>query len=167
MATVATLKTIDIESDIYSHLLQNTSEFGETPSSVLRRLLGLTSTSSVIPPSHEKSELLKLLASTEFVYAKGVVGRFLVVLRWLHHRDPEGFAKVENIKGRGRLYFAKDARTLHAAGRSVNPKQIPGAPYWVITTTPTDLKQEILERVMREPGYSLADIKAATQAIAR
>ncbi len=160
------MKSIEIEDDIYAHLLQNVSDFGETPAAVLRRLLKLNSARASAPPSAEKSELEKLLGSSEFTYAKGVVGRFLVVLRWLHDADPSGFAKVLSIKGRGRLYFAKDAATLEEAGKSVNPKQIPGTPYWVITTTPTILKQEILERTMKELGYRPADIKAATAAIA-
>ena len=101
------------------------------------------------------------------VYARGVVGKFLLVLRWLHDRDPEGFARIEKIQGRGRLYFAKDSQTLESAGTNVNPKQIPGTPYWVITTTSTALKKEILERVMRELGYAAADIRAATGAIDR
>jgi negative modulator of initiation of replication len=108
-----------------------------------------------------------MLASADFTYARGVVGRFLVVLSWLHDRHTKDFVRVENIQGRGRLYFARDAETLNSSGRSVNPKQIPGTSYWVITTTPTDLKQEILERVMKLLGYGLADIRAATEAIAR
>ena len=71
-----------------------------------------------------------------------------------------------NIKGRGRLYFAKDAQTLEENGKSVNPKQIPGTPYWVITTTSTPLKQEILGLVMKDLGCPARDIKTATTAIA-
>jgi len=163
------MKTIDIEEDIYSHLIKNIAVFGESESSVLRRLLGLSPGSSPAVPSSpaEKPEFNKVLASSEFTYARGVVGRFLVALRWLHDRDPKGFAVVLNIRGRGRLYFAKDAGTLEDSGRSVNPKQIPSTPYWVITTTPTSLKQEILTLVMKELGYGREDIRAAAEAIAR
>lgn len=157
--------TIQIDPDIEAYL-KTAREWNEsTPSAVLRRLLGLDCGTPVAVHPQEKSELQKLLTSTEFTYAPYVVGRFLVLLRWLHDRDPEGFAKVEKIQGRGRRYFAKDPATLEASGQSVNPKQIPGTPYWVITTTPTTLKQEIVERVMRELGYSLFEVKAATEAI--
>ena len=162
------MKTIEIDSDIYVHILQNTSEIGESASSILRRLLGLGAASGPgSSGSPQESELAKLLRSTEFVYAKGVVGRFLVVLRWLHAKNPTDFAKVEEIKGRGRLYFSREEKTLEESGRNVNPKQIPGTPYWVITTSPTNLKQEMLERAMLVLGYGVADIKSATEAIAR
>jgi negative modulator of initiation of replication len=172
------MKTIDIDEDINAYLLKHISEFGESPSQVLRRLLGLgagTSPTTSLPgnsgaassPVADISDLNKMLASSEFTYARGVVGRFLVALRWLHERDPEGFRKVESIQGRGRLYFAKNPGTLKEAGKSVNPKEITGTPYWVITTTPTNLKQEILERVMQALGYGLADLRALTEAIAR
>jgi negative modulator of initiation of replication len=162
------MKTIEIEDDIHSHLVANLADFGESPSSVLRRLLRLNDAILQIEPMvADERGLKKLIHSPEFIYAKGVVGRFLEVLRWLHDAAPEEYTKVLNIKGRGRLYFAKDACTLEEAGRSVNPKQIPGTGYWVITTTPTALKQEILRLVMKELRYGIADINAATEAIVR
>ncbi len=161
------MKTIDIDEDIHAQLLASVEEFGETPSSVLRRLLKLSTGATTAAAPGDKTDLQKLLESSEFTYAKGVVGRFLVVLRWLHDKNPSAFMKVLNIKGRGRLYFAKDAATLEKAGTNVNPKQIPGTPYWVITTAPTILKQEILGLVMKDLGYTTSDIKTATAAIAR
>jgi len=163
------MKQIEIGEDTHAHLLKNMVDFGETPDAVLRRLLKLgpgSGTGGAAPAGAEKSPLQKALESSEFTYAKGVVGKFLVLLRWVHGAHPSDFAKVLSIKGRGRLYFGKDADTLEKSGTHVNPKQIPGTPYWVITTTPTILKQEILERVMKELGYSAADIKTATAAIA-
>jgi negative modulator of initiation of replication len=164
------IKQIEIDHDVYAFILQNTSEIGESASSILRRLLGVTPR-AVAPgktslASHEKSELGTLLESSDFIYAKGVVGRFLVLLGWIYRRNPEGFAKIEGIKGRGRLYFAKKPEILELSGRSVNPKQIPSTPFWVITTTPTILKQEIVERVMQTLGYSPAETAAASRAIA-
>jgi negative modulator of initiation of replication len=164
-------RNIDVEADVYAHIVANTSEIGENASSILRRLLKLPATvtgaRSTAPVTEmTKSELAKLLESSEFIYAKGVVGRFLVLLQWLHKQNPEGFAKVEAIKGRGRIYFAKKTEILEAAGRSVNPKQISGTPYWVITTTPTLLKQDIVHQVMQMLGYGRPDIEAAKRALA-
>jgi negative modulator of initiation of replication len=165
-----TTRQIEVESDVYAYIVQNTQEIGETASSILRRLLrlpcaGPTVVTTTTTTESEPSELGKLLGSPEFMYAKGVVGRFLSLLKWLHDREPAGFSKVEGIKGRGRIYFAKNPETLKAAGRSVNPKQIPGTDYWVITTTPTTLKQQVIERVMQTLGYNRADIAAATRAM--
>jgi len=107
-----------------------------------------------------------LLNSDRFRYAKGVVGRFLVMLSWLHERHRDQFAVVVNIKGRGRLYFAKSPEPLHENGRSVNPKQIPGTDWWVITTSPTILKQEMLSKVMEAFKYTRPEIVRAQSAIA-
>src|SRR5882757_106787 len=124
--TEITMKTIEIDDDIYAHLRASVPDFGEEPKDVLRRLLKVSHSSTPAPTAADESELQKLLISSDFTYAKGVVGRFLAILSWLHGHDPAAFAKVLSIKGRGRLYFAKDAGTLEKHGTHVNPKQIPG-----------------------------------------
>lgn len=159
------MKTIEIENDIYEFLLKNTADFGETPSSVLRRLLDINGASPAEEESAEMGEVDRMLASTEFAYARGVVGRFLTILSALYHLDEEKFKGVEKIRGRGRIYFAQDRETLEKSGRSVNPKVIPGTEYWVITTTPTDLKQEILSRVLQLYGIKKTDIIKARTAL--
>ena len=42
------MKTIEIEDDLYKHILNNIEAFGETPSQILRRLLALPKESSVV-----------------------------------------------------------------------------------------------------------------------
>ena len=169
------MKTINIEEDIHSHLLKNTVEFGESPSSVLRRLLGFEDSKKFaeevqlgknLVGTDAPSEIEIHLKSLEFRYSKGAVGRFLSILGLVYKKHASVFQKVENIKGRGRLYFSRNVQVLNEAGRNVNPKQIPGSPYWVITTTPTDLKREIITVVMKTFDYSGADIRAVSTAIA-
>lgn len=170
------MKRIELEDDLYTYLLQNMKEFGESPSSVLRRLLGINqidqkNRSIGTPPKPGldqagKSELEIHLSSIEFQYSRGVVGKFLSVLGIIYQSHADDFHQVESIKGRGRLYFSRDVTALTQAGSNVNPKQIPNSPYWVITTTPTDLKQEILTSVMRVFNYPGADIRTAVAAIA-
>jgi negative modulator of initiation of replication len=162
------MKTINVASDVYDYLLEQVATADRSISDLLREKLGISATpkSSPRPSAEPKSELDQLFNSTEFRYAKGVVGRFLVLLAWLYRKHKADFDKVETIKGRGRLYFAKSARALHEAGRSVNPKQIPGSPFWVITTSPTDLKQQMIRAVMFAFGYRTNDISRAESAIA-
>lgn len=160
------MKTIEIDDDVYAVLLARVADFGETPNSVLRRELRLDG--AVPTPAQGKaSPLQDFLDSTEFLFSKGAVGRFLAILGWLYQKNRSSFSVVENIKGRGRIYFSTTEATLHASGRSVNPKKIPGSPYWVITTTPTDLKQEIMSQVMKSLGYDLSARQLAMRAIAR
>lgn len=159
------MKTIALEPDVYDYVLNEVAVSGESPTIFLRRRLGIQSKSFETLRS-TTSGLDELFTSTEFRYAKGVVGRFLVLLAWLFRRHQSEFGKVENIKGRGRLYFAKSARELNEGGKSVNPKQIPGSPFWVITTSPTDLKQDMISSVMKVLGYAQPEIIRARTEIA-
>jgi negative modulator of initiation of replication len=160
------VKTIEIDNDVYEALLGKVRDFGDTPNLVLRRELNIGGSGMPVTTSPE-TPLQEFLASTEFRFAKGAVGRFLAVLSWLYKKDAGTFAVVEDIRGRGRIYFSKSVQELEQSGRSVNPKKIPGSPYWVITTTPTDLKQQIIGEVMRALGCDLASIQLAKRAIAR
>lgn len=147
-------------------LLAKVADFGETPNSVLRREL-LLNGAGPSPAQGKPSPLQELLDSSDYRFAKGAVGRFLAILGWLYKKHRDSFSAVENLKGRGRIYFSTSEADLHASGKSVNPKRIPGSPYWVITTTSTDLKQEILSQVMKSLGYELSERQLAMRAIAR
>lgn len=85
----------------------------------------------------------------------------------LYKNNGGAFSVVEDIRGRGRMYFSKSVEKLERSGRSVNPKKIPGSPYWVITTTPTDLKQDMLGQVIKLLDYEMATIQLARRAIER
>lgn len=161
------MKTIEIDDEVFGALLKNVSDFGETPNSVLRRLLSVSTSGPLSPTLSTDLPIQEFLRSTDFRFAKGVVGRFLAVLSWLHAQNTKTFEIVEEIKGRGRLYFSKSAEELQRSGRSVNPKKIPDSPYWVITTTPTNLKQEMLSDVMKALGCDSTSIKIAVDAVAQ
>jgi negative modulator of initiation of replication len=160
------VKTIEIDDEVLGALRKNVSDFDEKPNSVLRRLLRLPGAGDATP-SKTKLPVQDFLASPEIRFAKGAVGRFLSVLSWLHRQNKDKFTVVEDIRGRGRLYFSKSAEELERSGRSVNPKKIPDSPYWVITTTPTILKQEMLSEVMKALGCDSDSIRIAVEAIAR
>jgi negative modulator of initiation of replication len=163
-------KPLALELDVYNYILTQVAASNQTASSFLRQELRMPNAASAPAPGpgsvKASSDLEALLHSTRFLYARGVVGRFLLILSWLFNRHRENFALVENIRGRGRLYFATSPEPLNASGRSVNPQKIPDSDYWVITTSPTDLKQETLGNVMRAFGYSQTDILRAKAAIA-
>lgn len=167
MVLVPLVKTIQIDDEVYSRLLENVSDFGETPNSVLRRLMGIQGAISTSSEATNAIPIVNLLESLEFRLAKGAVGRFLHILSWLYRTNPETFHLVENVRGRGRIYFAKSAEILEQSGRSVNPKRIPGSPYWVITTTPTNLKEDMIAEVMTVLGCDAASIRMARAAIGR
>src|SRR5258706_6597511 len=105
------VKTIEIDDEVFRALLKNVCDFGETANSVLRRLLTITGVGAALS-TQPKLPIQDFIACTEFRFAKGVVGRFLAVLSWLYRQNKEAFAVVEDIRGRGRLYFSKSADEL-------------------------------------------------------
>lgn len=161
------MKTVTIADDIYQHLLINSLEIGEDASSILRRLLKLNPGSGSVasPVGGIAQEVEELIKSHSFRFASGVVGKFLAVLSWLHRRHKNDFEKITAIRGR-RIYFAKDRKTLEDSGRRVNPKLIPDSNYWVITTSPTQLKQETLDQALQLFGYDPETRKTLCEAIA-
>src|SRR4051794_19503221 len=101
------LKSIALEEDVYRHILDKLAESGQSASDFLRDKLGVK-TAAIINASPAPDDVIGgLLSSNAFRFAKGVVGKFLIVLGWLHSRHRSDFEMVQTIKGRERLYFAR------------------------------------------------------------
>lgn len=81
------------------------------------------------------------------------VDLFLFMLSELHDLHQEEFARVEQIKGKNRIYFATSKEALLSTGSSTNPKLIPDSPYWVVTNNNTAKKVAMLKQVMTILGY--------------
>ena len=81
------------------------------------------------------------------------VDLFLFMLAQLYELHPKNFAKVEQIKGKNRVYFATSKEALLKTGSSTNPKQIPGSAFWVVTNNNTAKKVVMLEQVLQVLGY--------------
>ncbi|WP_137167379.1 replication initiation negative regulator SeqA [Salinimonas lutimaris] len=94
----------------------------------------------------------RLDADTLTSYTKRV-DLFLFILSQLHELHPEDFARVEEIKGKNRVYFATSKEALLNTGSSTNPKQIPQSQYWVVTNNNTAKKLAMLEQVLQLLGY--------------
>jgi len=101
--------------------------------------------------------LFNYINKEELAMQRGVVGRFLHILAALNRVHPETFARVTEIRGKGRLYFAKNADDLEASGTSTKPKQISESQFWVITNTNTTRKKMMLTDVASELGYTQED----------
>jgi len=101
--------------------------------------------------------LFNYINREELAMQRGVVGRFLLILAALNRVHPENFAAVTEIRGKGRLYFAKNSDDLEASGSSTKPKQIAESQFWVITNTNTTRKKMMLTDVAKELGYNQED----------
>ncbi len=160
-------KTIDIDDDIYEHLLRKVSRFGESESDVLRRELCIpTSLSSKNGKETHHHELTDSLKSPDVRHARGVVGKFLAILAAAYDQNKDEFDVVLAIHGRGRVYFATSQEEIVKSGNSTQPREIPGSPYWVMTNSPTPQKESMLREVLEALNYSPMAVKEAVSAIA-
>lgn len=176
------MKTIQIEDDLYQYIASKTENIGESASAILRRLLieqqgQLTVKEEVLQPLDveeapadeeqqvsqtdenisavcDNTSVFNILNKEEVATQKGAVGRFLFILSALHRSHLDSFAKVLEVKGRERNYFATSEQALEASGSSIKPKQIPESSYWVVTNNNTPRKKLILTEVASALGYS-------------
>jgi negative regulator of replication initiation len=95
----------------------------------------------------------EFMRSPSFKSERSAVEKFLSLLSFVHRENRGQFAAVERFNGRSRKYFAKSKADLEQSGKSVNPKNIPGSGYWVVTNNSTLAKGVLLLRVMRVLGY--------------
>lgn len=163
-------KRIEVDDELYTYIASHTRDIGESASTILRRLLGLTPLSSTSTAPSVTSELASekaaapsgkrvfdVLDKADFAGQRSVVARFLHILAMLHRCHPEHFDKVLQVRGRDRIYFALSEAELLEAGNSTNPKQIPDSEFWVITNNNTTRKKSMLTQVALELGYSPTD----------
>lgn len=162
------MKTIQIDDAVYVHLLNNTSAIGEDASSILRRLLGLSGPREILPRRTKQvpiglgpvSPSLSAQEAVSRIRRRGTAAHdFLHALSELATNYGERFHLVLNVRGRRRLYFAQTQEALEASGRSVDPAQIPGTEFWVVTNNDTPKKRSILSEVLAK-----LDVPAAEQA---
>lgn len=168
------MKTLQIDDEVYDHLLRNVQTIGEDASSILRRLLGIqpgslpkldkrpisASTSASVP-----TRVDECIQHQRFQMEREAVGKFLFALSWLSKQHGAEFRKVLEIRGRRRHYFAESVDVLEESGSSVQPRQIPDCSLWVITNNDTPKKKRMLADVMRVLGYSPAEIERLTEAL--
>lgn len=81
------------------------------------------------------------------------VDQFLFILGQLNALHHDTFSKVEELKGKNRLYFATSKEALLSSGSSTNPKAIPNSDYWVVTNNNTGKKVAMIEQVLQILGY--------------
>ena len=175
------MKTIEIDEELYQYIASNTQFIGESASAILRRLLKLeeqksvsavveekeiieTGSEEVTEPeiinrvdTKEQGSVFDYINREELTMQRGAVGRFLLILAALYRVHKEEFSCVLNIRGRGRLYFARTEAELAESGSSTKPRAIPESPYWVITNSNTTRKKMMLTEAAISLGYDETD----------
>lgn len=165
------MKTIEVEDDVYRYIAAQTKEIGEPATSILRRLLGVATGAQPAQPARatvvavQPHELASLLSQPMFSSSTTAVARMLRIFREVHAQKKEDFAKVLQIQGRNRAYFAQSEHEILKSGKSTQPRKIEGTGFWVMTNSPTQQKQQMVREVLEVLGYSQAAIKAAVAVI--
>lgn len=160
------MKTIEISEATFAALRERVQDFGETPDSVIQRLLAGGGNQS--PPLPEKpSEASPLKALLETVTFRHLNGRdrYFRILRFLHDEKPEEFRNLVGLKFGKRVQIAADAETIEKSGKSTFPELIPGTPYWALTNLSNRSKRDVLLSVMRMLNYPEAEIRLGVGAI--
>ncbi|WP_102795074.1 hypothetical protein [Bowmanella denitrificans] len=168
------MKTIEIDEELYRYIAAQTQHIGESASQILRRLLfsqaGIAIEAQPVAKQEKKKEqvaksVLPVQEGALFDYLEqsgvsdmgSAVERFIEVLAALARFQGKEFAKVLELKGRNRTYFATTKEALLAAGSSTNPKMLPGSCYWVVTNNNTRKKLTMVLEVANLLGYSNED----------
>jgi negative modulator of initiation of replication len=127
----------------------------------------LASSPPTAPPIHSPKDkaLMDFVMSPAYLANRNVVGLFLDILSFTYKHDPTAFEALDGRSGRTRIYLAKDRPTLESSGESVNAKQIPNSPFWVVTNNSTPMKKTLLGQVLRSLGYHSAAIGKATDSL--
>ncbi|WP_417684517.1 replication initiation negative regulator SeqA [Pseudidiomarina gelatinasegens] len=162
-------KRIEIDDELYRYIASHTQHIGESASAILRRLLGLSVAEVAtgqpviaIPEATDEEtsagitgrSIFDVMTRADLAGQRSIVARFLYILSMLYKCHANQFDSVLQISGRDRQYFAKTEAELEASGTSTNPKQIPEAPYYVVTNNNTTRKKSMLTQVAQELGYS-------------
>ncbi|MFD2180114.1 replication initiation negative regulator SeqA [Veronia pacifica] len=170
------MKTIEVDEEIYRYIASQTQHIGESASDILRRLLMAPKNEQVLaatPANSSRSqgivvskdagkngavdrvkEMRSLLISDEFASQEKAIGRFMMVLSTLYRIDSHSFSDAAALKGRTRVYFADNEKTLLDSGKTTKPKHIPDTPFWVITNTNTGRKRQMVEQLMAKMGFA-------------
>lgn len=174
---IKTMKTIEVDNELYRYIASQTHHIGESASDILRRLLlgpqadlhpvvalGATADrpegilvskhSGKNDPADRARQVRSLLLSSEFTMQEKAIGRFMLILSTLHRIDQSGFSQAAALKGRTRLYFAEREETLLESGKTTKPKRIPNTPFWVITNTNTGRKRQMVHQLMIRMGFT-------------
>jgi negative modulator of initiation of replication len=165
------MRTVELDDDVYGHLLRHIDHIGESASSILRRLLQLDGSSGVDRPNGASTEtddgqwLVRQIETDAFRRKRTATDKYLFVLGCAHERAPDHFAKILTVSGRKRKYFGASEGDIASSGNATYPQRIPGTRYWALTNASTSDKRDILRQVLEQLGYKAAVVESATRAI--
>ena len=109
---------IDLDQDVIEFIRSHVADFGETPSTLLRRLLAMKTNQLPTAPNlavssssiSDSTKSERNQSATRVVLNGTAIQRYLTILSELYQEDPVRFKKVESITAqKQRQGLAKDA----------------------------------------------------------
>jgi negative modulator of initiation of replication len=163
----ASMPVLRVDEFVYGYVRGAAEATGTDDNTVMRKLIEEKDGQKSAAKPHDSAGELEGFFSSANARADGTAKeRLLALLGWLHAQHREEFQSVLKLSGHTRRYFARSANELRDHGKSVNPKQIPGSPYWVVTNSATARKQELIAHVLKLMGYGSEAIGRAQRFIA-
>ncbi|MDY3562087.1 hypothetical protein R5W23_003533 [Gemmata sp. JC673] len=158
---------IDIDDEVYEHLLRATKRLGESANDVLRRELKIGKASVTTRQSQRDEEMLRYINSSQFRAIKTATKKYLAILIRACDKNEKGVAQLLELPGgRERVYFARKRSEIENTGKSTHPEQIPTGDIWVLTNMATDQKRSKLTDALGALGYGSDAITQACAALA-
>jgi negative regulator of replication initiation len=156
----AAMETISIRPEVRALILEQVALTGQTPSDVIEEWRRMSSTASAKPSgastkagSHSPGNLHEYLESSELQRKRNAIAKYLGILSFLFQQHGNEIQRAMDVSGHRRKYFSTDPEELRRSGVAVNPKKIPGTPYWAISRLSNRDKRVILARVLQQLGY--------------
>jgi negative modulator of initiation of replication len=164
------MRTIEVSEETFEALKARVEDFGDTPDTVIQRLLTETAKGKPLLPLAAlesglgNDALRALVTSSRFQHLNGR-GRYFEILKFLHDHKRAEFDKVTGLKFGKRVQIARDRETIDQSGKSTFPEPIPGTDYWVLTNLSNRSKRDVVFTVMRLLGYDEVDTRMAVNSI--
>lgn len=117
------------------------------------------------PDTADPKQALIAFLSSPTVADANATTRYLEILGYLARERPRGFEEILDMGGRTRRYFAESKREIEESGKSTNPREIPGSPYWAMTGVDTFQKRDILRQAMEKMKYDPDSIDRSVEAV--
>jgi negative regulator of replication initiation len=163
------VKTIEIDDEIYSEIERRAEGFGQTPNAVLRKILGVAKTPDwlPLPKTQTASSLDEFLCGGEYLSATTADERYLKLISWLMRNHVELQSTLDGFRVRKRVLFSKDAKKIENSAKGVTAKPIPGVDiqFFAMVTLDNRQKRKIISRVFTRAGYPETAVEQAIKTL--
>jgi len=169
------MRILGVDDDVFNYVMRHMRDFEDTPSRILRRMLGIERPGSRVKRRGGPRKARKpIYARNELTTAIDLAGwrpfdvqRYLYLLGSVERLRRKDFRNVLSIRGRTRIYFARTEREIEDSGTATQPRLIVGTTYWALTNIPTREKERILRNVLTMLNFDEEAMLAAREYLVR